>query len=115
MNGENPGQKTAGKSGDKTAYYVLIRGPSYLSLEFDAREAIRTGMRERLEAGSVRFVEYTWVWDEDDRCLLLVSKYKKIEEAFWWIKSLESMGFEICIRTRLPGEDQIDTGNANEY
>lgn len=84
-------------------YYVLIRGPSYASLDFDARENIRTEIREKLEANGIRFVEYTWVWDEDDHCLLLVGQYEKKEDAFWWIRALESIGFEVCIRTSLPG------------
>jgi hypothetical protein len=94
-----------GLSKEKTTHYVMIRGPSYGSLEFEAREAIRTGIRERLEANGIRFVEYTWVWDEDDHCLLVVGRYEKKEDAFWWIKALESMGFEICIRARLPGDE----------
>jgi len=89
-------------SGEKTTYYVLIRGPSYGSLDFEARENIRTEIRERLEAEGIRFIEYTWVWDEEDRCLLLVGRYEKKEDARWWIKALEAMGFEICIRTKLP-------------
>lgn len=90
-------------------YYVLIRGPSYASLDFEAREAIRTDIRERLETGGIRFVEYTWVWDEDDHCLLLAGQYKKKEDAFWWIRALESMGFEICIRNSLPGDIPIES------
>jgi hypothetical protein len=86
-------------------YYVLIRVPSYGALDFDARESIRTGIREKLEAEGIRFLEYTWVWDEEDRCLLLVGQYEKKEDARWWIKSLEAMGFEICIRTSLPGDE----------
>ena len=89
-------------------YYVLIYGPSYASLDFEAREAIRTDIRERLEAAGIRFVEYTWVWDEDDHCLLLVGQYEKKEDAFYWIKALEAVGFEICIRTKLPGEEPIE-------
>jgi len=89
-------------SGEKTTYYVLIRGPSYGSLDFEARENIRTEIRERLEAEGIRFIEYTWVWDEEDRCLLLVGRYEKKEDAHWWISALEAMGFEICIRTKLP-------------
>ena len=92
----------------KIVHYVLIRGPSYGSLEFDAREAIRKEIRERLEANSIRFVEYQWVWDEDDHCLLVVGQYEKIEDAFWWIKAIESIGFETCIRTSLPGGEQAD-------
>lgn len=89
-------------SKEKTIYYVLIRGPSYGSLDFDARESIRTEIRERLEAEGIRFIEYTWVWDEEDRCLLLVGRYESKEDAQWWIRALEAMGFEICIRTSLP-------------
>ena len=109
-NGNKPDHKPAGIYKEKTTHYVLIRGPSYGSLDFEAREDIRTSIRVRLEAGGVRFVEYTWVWDEDDHCLLVAGQYEKIEDAFWWIKALESMGFEICIRNSLPGDDQIDTG-----
>jgi hypothetical protein len=39
---------------------------------------------------------------------LLVGEYEKKEDAFWRIKTLETMGFEIIIRTTLPGEDQIE-------
>ena len=91
---------------EETIYYVLIRGPSYGLLEFEAREAIRTEIRERLETGGIRFVEYTWVWDEDDRCLLLVGQYRRIEDAFWWIRAIEFMGFEVCIKTSLPGVER---------
>jgi hypothetical protein len=101
-NRNKPDKKLAGKAKKKTTCYVLIRGASYRSLDFDAREAIRTGIRERLEAGGIRFQEYPWVWDEEDRCLLLVGEYEKKEDASQWIKTLESMGFEIIIRTSLP-------------
>jgi hypothetical protein len=103
-----PDHKSASMSKEITTYYVLIRGPSYGSLNFEAREAIRTGIREKLEAGGIRFLEYPWVWDEEDRCLLLTGKYERKEDAFWWINALESMGFEVCIRTSLPGEDQTE-------
>lgn len=88
-------------SRQNTTFYILIRGPSYGSLDFEAREAVRTGIREKLEANSIRFIEYTWIWDRDDHCLLLVGQYEKKEDARWWIKALESMGFEICVRTSL--------------
>ena len=52
-------------------YYVLIRGPEYGKLPFEAREKIREDLRKRLEAQGVRFLEYNWIWDEDDRCFLL--------------------------------------------
>ena len=83
--------------------HVLILGPSYRCLDFDQREQIRENIRTRLEKQGIRFVEYCWVWDEADRCLLLAGTYDNIEQARWWIKALESMGFEICTRTDLPG------------
>jgi len=86
-------------------YYVLIQGPSYRDLDFEAREQVRENLRQRLETQGLRFVEYAWVWDEKDRCLLLVGTYEKIEDADNWIKALESMGFKICIRTDLPGDE----------
>jgi hypothetical protein len=95
-------------SKEKNTYYILIRGPSYGSLDLEAREDIRTCIRERLEIGGIRFLEYPWVWDEEDHCLLLVGQYEKKEDAFWWIKALESMGFEIGIRTSLPGGDRME-------
>ena len=85
-------------------YYVLIQGSSYRDLDFEARERIRDSLRERLEAHGIRFVEYTWVWDEQDRCLLVVGKYERIGDASSFIKTLESMGFETCVRTHLPGD-----------
>jgi hypothetical protein len=103
--GNNLDNKSAGISKKKTIHYVVIRGPSYGTLDFEARESIRTEIRERLEAGGIRFVEYQWVWDEDDHCLLVAGQYENIDDAFWWIKALESLGFEICIRTGLPGDD----------
>jgi acetyltransferase len=45
------------------------------------------------------------VWDEEDRCLLLVGQYKKAEDARYWIDALESMGFTVFLRTHLPGEE----------
>lgn len=86
-------------------HYVLIRGPSYGNLEFEEREKIRTQIREKLEAQGIRFLEYPWVWDEEDRCLLLVGQYEKMEDARFWVKALESLGFEICIRDSLPGDE----------
>jgi hypothetical protein len=86
-------------------YYVLIRGPSYRNLAFEARERIREALRRDLQAHGVRFVQYDWVWDEKDRCLLLAGQYRQLSDAYWWIKALKSMGFEICIRTHLPGDE----------
>ncbi len=85
-------------------YYALIRGPAYGNLPFEAREKIRKELRERLEAQGIRFLEYHWVWDEEDRCLLLAGQYEDMENATWWIQALESMGFTVCIKTQLPGE-----------
>ena len=85
-------------------HYVLIRGASYRGLAFHDREKIRDSLREQLEARGVRFVQYDWVWDEKDRCLLVVGTYESLEQAIWWIRALESMGFEICVRTGLPGK-----------
>lgn len=87
-------------------YYVLIRGPSYRNLDFEAREQVREGIREKLETHGVRFLEYGWVWDEEDRCLLLVGQYDQLEDAHWWIEALKSMGFEISLRTQLPGDER---------
>jgi hypothetical protein len=95
--------------------YVLIRGPFYGSLDFEAREDIRTSIREKLEAQGIRFLEYPWVWDEEGRCLLLVGRYEKKEDAFWWIQALETMGFEICIRTSLPGDEQGEDPDGKYY
>lgn len=86
-------------------YYVLIRGPSYRNLNFEARERVRETLRQELETHGIRFVEYDWVWDEQDRCLLLVGQYEKMDDAYWWMTALETMGFEISIRTRLPGDE----------
>ncbi len=85
-------------------YYVLIQGPSYGDLDFDARERIRETLRLKLESNGIRFVEYNWVWDEQDRCLLLVGEYQQMNDASMFIKALETMEFEICIRTHLPGD-----------
>jgi len=86
-------------------YYVLIQGPSYRDLDFEAREQVREKLRENLEAHGVRFLQYDWVWDEEDRCLLLVGQYEKAEDAQYWIGALESMGFTVLLRTHLPGEE----------
>ena len=86
-------------------YYVLIQGPSYRNLAFEAREQVRKSLRLKLENHGIRFLEYAWVWDEQDRCLLKVGQYGHLDDAYWWIKALESMGFEICIRTHLPGDE----------
>jgi hypothetical protein len=86
-------------------YYVLIRGSSYKGLDFEEREEVRKVLRQSLEAHGLRYVQYNWVWDEDDRCLLEAGKYENKEDASLLIKALESMGFEICIRTHLPGDE----------
>jgi GNAT superfamily N-acetyltransferase len=86
-------------------HYVLIQGPSYRNLNFEAREQVREKLRESLEAHGVRFLQYDWVWDEEDRCLLLVGQYEKLEDARYWINALESMGFTVFVRTQLPGDE----------
>jgi hypothetical protein len=86
-------------------HYVLIQGPSYRGLNYEAREKVREELRHKLEGGSIRFMQYDWVWGEDDRCLLLVGQYEKLEDAQYWIKALESMGFTLIVRTELPGEE----------
>jgi hypothetical protein len=85
--------------------YVLIQGPSYRDLDFEAREKVREDLRLRLESHGIRFVEYGWVWDEEDRCLLLVGEYEREEDARYWIQAIESMGFEVILRTSLPGDE----------
>jgi hypothetical protein len=88
---------------------VLIQGPSYRDLDFEAREKVRTALRVRLESHGIRFVEYGWVWDEEDRCLLLVGTYEREEDAHYWIQALESMGFEVIMRKNLPGDEDRNT------
>jgi hypothetical protein len=88
--------------------HVLIVGPSYRGLDFEQREVIRENLRIRLEKEGVRFVEYCWVWDEQDRCLLLVGTYENLEEATLWMEALRSMGFELCVRADLPGDREGD-------
>ncbi|MGE5840936.1 MAG: N-acetyltransferase family protein [Deltaproteobacteria bacterium] len=95
-------------------YYVLIEGPSYRDLDFEAREQIRQKLREDLEAHGIRFVQYDWVWDEEDHCLLLVGQYERTEDGRYWIGALESLGFTVLIRDHLPGEETertTKTGN----
>lgn len=87
-------------------HYILIRGPSYRGLDFEERERIREGLRRRLEEHGVRFVQYDWVWDEDDRCLLVAGQYERLDDSRYWMMALETMGFEIIIRQNLPGSDQ---------
>jgi RimJ/RimL family protein N-acetyltransferase len=86
-------------------HYVLIQGPSYHGLDFESREQVRERLRENLEAHSIRFLQYDWVWDEEDRCLLLVGQYERLEDARYWIDALKSMGFTVLVRTHLPGEE----------
>jgi ribosomal protein S18 acetylase RimI-like enzyme len=93
-------------------HYVLIQGPSYRELAFEAREQVREKLRENLEGHGVRFLQYDWVWDEEDRCLLLVGQYEKAEDARYWIDALESMGFTVLIRTQLPGDETERTTRA---
>jgi len=90
-------------------HYVLIQGPSYGDLDFEAREQVRKDLRENLEAHGIRFVQYDWVWDEEDRCLLLVGQYEKAEDGRHWIGALESMGFTVVVRPHLPGEETRKT------
>ena len=84
--------------------YVCVRWASYKNRDFDEREQIRKDLRLKLESQGIRFLEYCWVWDENDRCLLVAGTYQRLADADQWIKSLESMGFEILVRTSLPGE-----------
>ena len=83
--------------------YVCISVGSYKGLDFDKRETLREGLRQRIESLGIRFVEYCWVWDEMDQCLLVTGKYDDISNASQWIATLESMGFEIILRSSLPG------------
>jgi hypothetical protein len=92
---------------EKINYYALIYGPSYGTLDFVDREEIRTAIREKLELNGIRFLEYTWVWGEDDHCLLLVGDYESEKEAIKCVEKYELMGFNTCIRTSLPGAEYI--------
>ncbi len=88
-------------------YYVCIRGASYRNLGFDERERIRENLRRRIESRGIRFLEYCWVWDENDECLLVTGSYRRLDDADLWIKCLESMGFDITIRKSLPGDESL--------
>lgn len=85
--------------------YVCISGGSYKDLSFDARELLRENLRRRIESFGIRFLEYCWVWDETDQCLLATGKYENLESAAHWIETLETMGFEVTLRSSLPGEE----------
>ena len=86
--------------------YILIRGPSYHNLDFPARELVRDNLVKKLEINGIRFLEYNWIWDEDDRCLLLAGNYKSEKDAYWWIRALESMGFKVCVSDHLPRDEK---------
>ena len=101
-----PGRGSYRVPGVNPMVYVLIRGPSYRNLDFEAREAVREGLRTQLETHGIRFLQYDWVWDEADHCLLLVGTYACRDDARWWMRALQSMGFDLCIRTHLPGEPE---------
>ena len=88
---------------DGNMNYVCIRWKSYKDLDFDERERIREDLRLKLESHGIRFLEYSWVWDENEQCLLVAGTYDRMEDARQWIRSLESMGFETTFRTSLPG------------
>ena len=92
-------------------YYVCIRGASYKNRDFDEREQLREDLRQSLESHGIRFLEYCWVWDENDQCLLVTGTYERMEDAQQWIRCLESLGFEIEIRTWLPGGDPEASGS----
>ena len=83
--------------------YVCIRWAFYKGRDFDKREQIREDLRLKLESHGIRFLEYCWVWAENDQCLLVAGAYDRMEDASQWIRSLESMGFETMVRTSLPG------------
>jgi hypothetical protein len=100
-------QKSKGLLKGNNGYYTLICGPSYGILGFEDREEIRTALREKLGSLGIHFLEYTWVWDEDDRCLLLVGEYEKEEDANKCMIKYELLGFKTCIRTSLPGGEDI--------
>jgi hypothetical protein len=103
----NNDKKQNGKLQKNINYYVLIRGPSYGLLDFEAREEIRTAIRDKLELNGIRFLEHTWVWDENDHCLLLVGEFDKKKDTSECKKKYESMGFNTCIKTSLPGGEDI--------
>ncbi len=84
-------------------WFVLIRGASYRNLDFDGRERVREELRRRLEEHGIRFVQYDWVWDEDDRCLLVVGRCRQPADARVWAETLEHLGFDVCWRRKLPG------------
>lgn len=90
-------------------HYVLIQGPSYRGLGFEAREEIRENLRRTLESRGIRFTQYDWVWDEEDRCLLVAGQYERLEDGRYWMRALESMGFTVFARTDLPGEEKPET------
>jgi hypothetical protein len=90
-------------------HYLLIRGPSYRGLRFEARERVREKLRQSLEVCGIRFMQYDWVWDEEDRCLLVVGQYERLEDGQYWMKALQSMGFTVLARTDLPGDETIES------
>lgn len=77
---------------------VYIQGGSYRDLDFEARERLREALRSRLEGHGIRFVQYDWVWDEEDRCLLRVGCYQGWEEARCWVRTLERLGYSLLIQ-----------------
>ena len=74
-------------------------------MNFDAREQVREDIRKRLEDHGLRYVEYIWVWDEQDQCLLVAGIYEKMDDARYLVKVLADFGFETCFRTQLPGDE----------
>jgi uncharacterized protein with GYD domain len=95
--------------------YVCIRWKSYKNLCFDEREKVREELRRQLEDQGIRFQEYCWVWNENDQCVLVTGAYERLKDAEQWITTLESLGFEMEIRTALPGENPKASGNRNGW
>ena len=85
-------------------YYVVIRGSSYRGLDFNEREMVRERLVETLAAGRIRFVQYDWIWGEDDCCLLVAGSYDRLEDARCWINAMKGLDLETSIMTSLPGD-----------
>ena len=83
-------------------WWVLAQGGTLDESDFQAREAAREALLERVRRAGVLVGENVWVWDLSGRAQLVLTTLPTLERARKVAKRLREKGLAIVVRREMP-------------
>jgi hypothetical protein len=83
-------------------WWVLAQGGPLDESDFQAREAAREALLERVRRAGILVGENVWVWDLSGRAQLVLTTLPTLERARKVAKRLREKGLAIVVRREMP-------------